>query len=131
MVEQGELLPCPNPWCEAKERVGDFSPAVRLHHLGNYRVVCTSCMTEGPLLRTKADAITAWNTRHLNDFERGLEAGAVEQAGETLLTEFAVVTGQPERSLAELPEEERGQWVACVGKCISAYLAALIPPVKP
>lgn len=58
-----ELKACPNPWCEAAERDGDYSPAVRLHHFGNYRVVCTSCMTEGPLRSTKDEAIAAWNER--------------------------------------------------------------------
>ena len=58
-----ELKACPNPWCEAAERDGDHSPAVRLHHFGNYRVVCTSCLTEGPLRSTKDEAIAAWNER--------------------------------------------------------------------
>lgn len=58
-----ELRTCPNPWCEGPEREGDYSPAVRLHHHGNYRVVCTSCIMDGPLRRTPAEAIAAWNTR--------------------------------------------------------------------
>jgi|GEM_PF-5802619 len=57
------LKPCPNPWCEAQEREGDFSPQLRLHHHGNYRVVCSSCILEGPLRQTKEAAIAAWNTR--------------------------------------------------------------------
>lgn len=57
------LLGCPNPWCEAAKREGDYSPAIRLHHFGNYRVVCTSCMMEGPLRPTKEEAAGAWNTR--------------------------------------------------------------------
>lgn len=61
--EDRELLPCPSPWCGAQERRGDFGPAVRLHHFGNYRVVCTSCVLEGPLRPTEAEAISAWNTR--------------------------------------------------------------------
>jgi len=55
--------PCPNPFCEWRERDGDFTPALRLHHHGNYRVVCTSCILEGPTRRTKDEAIAAWNHR--------------------------------------------------------------------
>ena len=58
-----ELLACPSPWCEAAERVGDYSPAFRLSHFGNYRVICTSCILEGPARPTKEEAIAAWNTR--------------------------------------------------------------------
>lgn len=57
------LQPCPNPWCEAGERGENFAPAIRLHHFGNYRVVCQSCSLEGPLRSTKSEAAEAWNTR--------------------------------------------------------------------
>lgn len=60
---EAKLLPCPNPWCEGEQRGHNFAPAVRLHHFGDYRVVCTSCILEGPLRATRAEAITAWNTR--------------------------------------------------------------------
>jgi hypothetical protein len=79
-VEQCEILPCPNPWCEAAERGPDFVPVIRLHHFGDYRVVCTSCVTEGPLRQTKAEAIAAWNTRHQSRTDTLREAAKVRQA---------------------------------------------------
>jgi hypothetical protein len=58
-----ELKPCPNPWCEALEREGDFSPvAHRIPH-GNWQVSCTSCDQKGPIRSYEDHAITAWNTR--------------------------------------------------------------------
>lgn len=62
-VDEMELLPCPTPWCEGVERGPDFGPAIRLHHFGNYRAVCTSCVLEGPLRPTPAEAAAAWNDR--------------------------------------------------------------------
>ncbi len=57
------LLPCPNPWCEGPEREGDFSPVVGRRQFGNWSVGCSSCPMDGPIRRTEAEAITAWNTR--------------------------------------------------------------------
>ena len=51
-----ELLACPNPWCEAHSR----SP-VRNRH-GIWRVEC-ECGVQSWAKPTKAEAITAWNTR--------------------------------------------------------------------
>jgi hypothetical protein len=59
-----ELLPCPNPWCEAAEREGDFSPQLYRRNFGNWYVCCTSCPQNGPICSTEAQAIAAWNTRH-------------------------------------------------------------------
>lgn len=60
---QAELLPCPNPWCEAPERDGDFSPDVVRGLFDTLFVACTSCCMKGPVRATRAEAIAAWNTR--------------------------------------------------------------------
>jgi len=72
------LLPCPLPWCEADDRGDDYYPVVRLHHFGNYRVVCTSCVCEGPLKSTKEEAIAAWNARapHSQNASNAIEQAA-------------------------------------------------------
>jgi len=57
------LLPCPNPWCEADERDGDFKPQVQYSNFGMVYVACTSCTMAGPTRQHEVDAITAWNTR--------------------------------------------------------------------
>ncbi len=58
-----ELKPCPNPWCEAAEREGDFRPQVQYSNFGLVYVACTSCTMAGPTRQHEADAIAAWNTR--------------------------------------------------------------------
>lgn len=65
MVEQGELLPCPNPWCFATQAPLIVSDIGMDHdHLG-YKVMCfIDCNLSGPTAPTQAEAITAWNTRH-------------------------------------------------------------------
>jgi len=71
------LKPCPNPWCEADEREGDFSPEVRHTSFGNWQVCCTSCQQKGPVTTNEPHAITAWNTRTV-------EAGGVQELAEAL-----------------------------------------------
>lgn len=94
MTTIAELMPCPNPWCEALEREGDYSPAVRLHHHGNYRVVCTSCIFEGPCRATPAEAVAAWNTRPpaKGHGPVTIEAAALREVGEALRMARLAVT---------------------------------------
>ena len=58
-VPAGELLPCPNPWCERIEGVEASQ------HLATERwhVCCDDCMIEGPWAKTYDEAVAAWNTR--------------------------------------------------------------------
>lgn len=72
MTHTPTLKPCPNPWCEADEREGDFSPVVRHTSFGNWQVCCTSCQQKGPVTTNEPHAITAWNTRTV-------EAGGVQE----------------------------------------------------
>lgn len=72
MTHTPTLKPCPNPWCEADEREGDFSPEVRPTSFGNWQVCCTSCQQKGPVTTNEPHAITAWNTRTV-------EAGGVQE----------------------------------------------------
>lgn len=72
MTHTPTLKPCPNPWCEADEREGDFSPVVRPTSFGNWQVCCTSCQQKGPVTTNEPHAITAWNTRTV-------EAGGVQE----------------------------------------------------
>lgn len=58
-----DLLPCPNPWCEALERDGDYSPQVSRNSIHTRHVACTSCCLEGPKRATEREAIAAWNAR--------------------------------------------------------------------
>lgn len=58
-----ELEACPNPWCEANEREGDFRPQVQYSNFGLVYVACTSCNMAGPTRQHEAEAIAAWNTR--------------------------------------------------------------------
>lgn len=57
------LKPCPNPWCEASERSGDYRPQVQYSNFGLVYVACTSCNMAGPTRQHEIDAIAAWNTR--------------------------------------------------------------------
>ncbi len=57
------LKPCPNPWCEANEREGDFRPQVQYSNFGLVFVACTSCTMAGPTRNHEAEAIAAWNHR--------------------------------------------------------------------
>lgn len=62
-VEKVVLLPCPNPWCEAGEREGDFRPHIHYSNFGLVYVACTSCRMAGPTRNHEAEAIAAWNHR--------------------------------------------------------------------
>ena len=57
------LKPCPNPWCDAADRDGDYSPTVINSNFGTHYVSCTSCSMRGPYARNHVDAIAAWNER--------------------------------------------------------------------
>lgn len=61
-----ELKACPNPWCEAGEREGDFRPQVQYSNFGMAFVACTSCTMAGPTRQHEYEAIAAWNTRTPN-----------------------------------------------------------------
>jgi hypothetical protein len=63
MTMQDELKACPNPWCEALERDGDYRPQVQYSNFGLCYVACTSCTMHGPTCQHEIEAITAWNTR--------------------------------------------------------------------
>ena len=66
MTDQNNALalePCPNPWCEADEREGDFRPQVQYSNFGMVYVACTSCNMAGPTRQHETEAIAAWNTR--------------------------------------------------------------------
>lgn len=65
MIEPVELKPCPNPWCEAGERDGDFRPKIHYSNFGLVYVACTSCNMGGPTRQHEAEAIAAWNRRAL------------------------------------------------------------------
>lgn len=58
-VPAGELLPCPNPWCERIEGV----EASRHLVTERWHVCCDDCMIEGPWAKTYDEAVAAWNTR--------------------------------------------------------------------
>lgn len=58
-----ELKPCPNPWCEALERDGDYSPQIQYSNFAMVYVACTSCSMAGPTRQHEHEAIAAWNTR--------------------------------------------------------------------
>lgn len=62
-VEAVALKPCPNPWCEAEQRDGDYGPQVRDCGFGNFMVACTSCSMHGPVRQRQDYAVLAWNTR--------------------------------------------------------------------
>lgn len=57
------LKPCPNPWCSALERDGDYAPKVIRNSIHTRHIACSSCGMEGPKRSTERQAITAWNTR--------------------------------------------------------------------
>lgn len=57
------LKPCPNPWCDAADRDGDYSPTVINSNFGTHYVSCTSCSMRGPYERNHVNAIAAWNER--------------------------------------------------------------------
>ena len=63
MTETERLEPCPNPWCEADEREGDFRPQVQYSNFALVYVACTSCGMAGPTRQHEAEAIAAWNRR--------------------------------------------------------------------
>jgi len=58
-----ELKACPNPWCEALERDGDYRPQVQYSNFGLCYVACSSCTMHGPTCQHEFEAIAAWNTR--------------------------------------------------------------------
>lgn len=70
------LKPCPNPWCEAAERDGDFSPQIHYSNFELVFVACTSCGMAGPTRQHEAEAITAWNQRA----STGDDTGALREA---------------------------------------------------
>lgn len=53
-----ELRPCPVPWCGSEILETISQPFARAQC-----VICQSCHCHGPLGKTEADAITAWNRR--------------------------------------------------------------------
>ena len=67
-----ELKACPNPWCEAGQCEGDYTPHTFENHFGNWRAACTACSVQGPARASEAEAIAAWN-------RRTLDPGAVER----------------------------------------------------
>lgn len=56
-TEMVTLAPCPNPWCEADEREGDFRPQVQYSNFALVYVACTSCGMAGPTRQHEAEAI--------------------------------------------------------------------------
>ena len=60
MVE--ELLPCPSPWCDHRAYVASTDDDAFYGKAFQGR--CTQCGLGGPVKRTEAEAIAAWNTRH-------------------------------------------------------------------
>lgn len=90
-VEKVVLLPCPNPWCEAGEREGDFRPHIHYSNFGLVYVACTSCRMAGPTRNHEAEAIAAWNTRTRPD-----DSVARIVALEGALRPFAEAKLQPE-----------------------------------
>lgn len=52
------LLPCPNPWC-----MGDVHSFCNGAVKSSNYVRCKKCGIKGPTRSTRAEAITAWNTR--------------------------------------------------------------------
>ena len=57
-----ELLPCPNPWCDASELVvRPVGSGVRFRE--RIQVVCRKCGITGPDHASRAGAIAGWNTR--------------------------------------------------------------------
>ena len=56
----GELKACPNPWCRS-----NIKPMPFARQLGGFQVIC-GCDFHGPRAVTRAEAITAWNTRPID-----------------------------------------------------------------
>ena len=57
-----ELLPCPSPWCNHRAYVASTDDDAFYGKAFQGR--CTQCGMGGPVKRTEAEAVTAWNTRH-------------------------------------------------------------------
>jgi len=72
---ESELKPGPNPWCEAAERDGDFSPLAHRVQFGNWLVSCSSCCMRGPTKATEAEAIAAWNQRPTPPADKPAQSG--------------------------------------------------------
>lgn len=129
VVERVALEPCPNPWCEAGEREGDFSPQVQRGHFGNRYVSCTSCNMRGPTGQTEAEAITAWNTR---------AALSAMPSGDGVREALVSSTESMERTLAAMDRYNEvngtaiiGPSLLTLGKMIArnrTLLAKLAPP---
>ena len=55
------LKPCPSPWCNHRSFIVHTS---KDHFYGEaFQGRCSQCNLGGPVKRTKAEAIAAWNTR--------------------------------------------------------------------
>lgn len=60
-----ELLPCPSPWCDHRAYVASTDDDAFYGKAFQGR--CTQCDMGGPVKRTEAEAVTAWNTRRQSD----------------------------------------------------------------
>lgn len=72
MVEQGELLPCPNPWCAGTETYKTESAT-------GVMLCCAKCDLKGPLRSTKEKARAAWNIRHSTEGQTPLLGEGLER----------------------------------------------------
>jgi len=107
---ESELKPCPNPWCEAAERDGDFSPLAHRVPFGNWRVSCSSCCMRGPTKATEAESFAA----HRQAAERAerdrIVAWLRKQSATALAHDLAVFDTYAERKalemMADLQERE-------------------------
>lgn len=68
--EEGELLPCPNPWCNSHDRsdleIFEAHRPVTLFPTpsgGKCAVACPVCPMQSPWKDTVEDAVATWNTR--------------------------------------------------------------------
>lgn len=61
-----KLKPCPNPWCPStdhKLKHEFYVPRIRPNMGELYQVECSVCPIKGPIRKTEAKAVIAWNTR--------------------------------------------------------------------
>jgi Lar family restriction alleviation protein len=66
MTTKTDLKPC--PFCGRPEVAFD-----KILGAGSSFVKCLSCLTRGPVYRTKAEAIKAWNTRPTDVIREAVE----------------------------------------------------------
>ena len=126
------MEPCPNPWCEADEREGDFRPQVQYSNFGMVYVACTSCNMAGPTRQHETEAIAAWNTRTPAPAPASVSGDVVERAtieASRLSHELDITNADHIALWLErntIPDEPMSQctsWLAC--RIVEAHEAAL------